>query len=193
MYPRASNALLISGTDIKAVSVIFKPVDDSNARPALEARENTWLMHILMIVELRELKEYMVIRQFLQGFHLRYCPPPYISFWRGRDMRGATSVIGPFETNRDCADGSLLETWDWAGKSGAGLLAGFPTTPIKSMYGGNLLLIKPGEDCVFLGGPRDMVQGRSRELRVIPRKRLVSKVDDISPGFHDSGMGIKVG
>ena len=65
---------------------------------------------MLMAVELRVLKEHMVIRQFLQGFHLRYCPPPYISFWRGRDMRGATSVIALFETNGDCANSSLLET-----------------------------------------------------------------------------------
>jgi hypothetical protein len=61
------------------------------------------------------------------------------------------------------------------------------------MYGGNLLLIKPGKDCVFLGGPRDMVQGGNRELRVIPRKRVVGKVKDIDPGFPGSKMGIKVG
>jgi hypothetical protein len=38
-----------------------------------------------------------------------------------------------------------------------------------------------------------LVQGGSRELRVIPRKRVVGKVGDIGPRFHDSEMGIKVG
>lgn len=38
-----------------------------------------------------------------------------------------------------------------------------------------------------------MVQGGSRELRVIPRKRVVGKIDDIGPRFHGSEMGIKVG
>ena len=63
---------------------------------------------------------------------------------------------------------------------------------MKSMYCSNLLLIKSGEDCVFLGGPRDIVQGGGRELRAIPRKRVVGRVDGIGPGFYSIEREIKV-